>query len=107
VDMNIKFSHYYPKLHGQKSATLLMVLPCDRSELTNEFIIYDTRYYEDGNDNDCFYPLPPNRYLILVFLGDIKIPFTTVRRWTPEKERYYKSGIGKDFDIIIDTAETR
>jgi len=28
--------------------------------------------------------------------------FTTVRRWTPEKERYYRGGIGKALDVLIE-----
>jgi len=91
--MQIKFSHRYPKLHDQKSALLLAVELRGLSDLTAKFIEYDTAF--DGGH----YPLPPAQYMVLVFLGNEMIPFTTVRRWTEEKFRYYHSNIGKVFDI--------
>jgi len=97
--MQISFSHEYPKLHGQKSAILLAVEFCGRSDLTEKFIEYDTAYL-GGN-----YPLPPAKYLVLVFLGDEMIPFTTVRRWTEEKFRYYYNSIGKVFNMEVICAD--
>lgn len=94
--MKIKFSHNYPKFHGQKSATLLVVEKCILSKLPDKFIEYDT-VYEDGH-----YHLAPGVYMILVFLGDEFIPFTTVRPWTEEKYRYYHSNIGNIFDVEIE-----
>jgi hypothetical protein len=41
--------------------------------------------------------------MVLVFVGDKLIPFTTVRRWTEEKERYYREGIGKVFQLVVPT----
>lgn len=103
--MKIKFSHDYPKLHGQTSALLLAVYACARSSLVNEFIIYDTRYYsehgEDGENGYLYYDLPNGRVLCLVFLGNDLIPFTTVRRWTEEKERYYRENVNKRFGIEL------
>jgi hypothetical protein len=95
--MNIKFSHRYPKLHGQKSARLLCVELRNRAELNEEFVEYDTVYENDpATDHYC---LTNGRYMVLVFLGNKLIPFTTVRRWTAEKERYYKNAIGGMFEI--------
>ncbi len=91
--MKIKFSHNYPKLHAQKTATLMAVYFRNRDVLTDKFIEYDTAF--DGGH----YPLPDNHYLVLVFLGDEMIPFTTVRRWTEEKEKYYRDAIGCTFEI--------
>ena len=96
----IKFSHVYPKLRGQKFARLLEVVLRERAELSENFIEYDTKY---GSDNS--YPLPNGIYLILVFLGNDLIPFTTARRWTQEKERYYREAIGKNFNIQINLTE--
>ena len=91
--MHISFSHRYPKLHGQESARLLSIELRDRCELSDVFVEYDTVF--DGGH----YPLPAGRYMVMVFLGNELIPFTTVRRWTEEKFRYYKSGIGSFFNI--------
>lgn len=95
----IKFSHAYPKLHGQTSATLYDILLLDRAELTKKFIEYDT-VYAGGH-----FPLPSGKYMVLLFLGNERIPFTTVRPFTQEKFLYYNRYIGGIFDIIIKPAE--
>jgi len=92
--MQITFSHNYPKLHGQKRAMLLMLEKTILSKLTDEFIEYDTKY--DGGGH---YHLAPGVYIMLVFLGEKYIPFTTMRPFTEEKYQYYKTGIGKTFTI--------
>ena len=92
----IKFSHNYPKLHGQKWADLVRVHTINRESLTDKFVDYDTTY--DGGK----YPLPPGNYMVLVFLGNEFIPFTTVRRYTEKKYHYYKSNIGKTFTIAVE-----
>lgn len=91
--LQIKFSHKYPKLHGQESALLLAVELHERSDFTEKFIEYDTAF-EGGH-----FPLPPEQYMVLVFLGNELIPFTTVRRWTEDKFQYYHSNIGKVFGV--------
>lgn len=106
--MQIKFSHDYPKLHGQKKARLLHVEMFYREELCEDFVEYDTRYHDmmamfPDKDGNCYghYPLPPGRYIVLVFLGDKLIPFTTVRPYRPEKLEYYADHCRKIFDIVI------
>lgn len=100
--MNIKFSHHYPKLHSQTSARLLDVIIKTKNELSGYFINYDTKYIEPEG---CFpavekyYELPTGKLLVLVFIGDKLIPFTTVRRWIPKKEEYYRNAIGQTFQI--------
>jgi hypothetical protein len=106
--MQIKFSHSYPKLNSQKQAKLLAVEIYKRSDFSESFIVYDTMYLAPSGNFDLvekFYPLPPAKYMVLVFLGNDLIPFTTVRRWTEEKFRYYSSSIGSIFDIVIVAAE--
>ena len=49
--MQIKFSHRYPKLHGQKTAQLLSVKTARRSEFTKKFIDYDTLFVKDEEGN--------------------------------------------------------
>ena len=95
-ELQIKFSHEYPKIHGQKIAKLLSIEIVERINLTDKFIDYDTIF--DGG----FYSIPKGKYMILIFLGGEFIPFTTVRRWTPEKFRYYELNIGKIFNLSIE-----
>ena len=103
--MQIKFSHSYPKLHGQKSAQLLSIELCERSDLSERFVEYDTVYEIEqvvgvrSEPATEHYPLPNGRYMVLLFKGDHRIPFTTIRRYTDEKYRYYNSSLGKIFDI--------
>lgn len=93
----------YPKLHGQSGAVLLDVQNHMRDSLPESFVEYDTQYY-DGTTGYYHYGLPPGQLLVLVFIGNNLIPFTTVRRWTPENQVYYKSSIGKYFQITITEA---
>ena len=98
--MTIKFSHKYEKLRGLKSGDqvkLLQILTVNLESLTNSFITYDT---------DGVYPLPNRgKYLMLIFekgLGDI---FTTLRRWTPNKNEYYAVHQGEFFNIEINESD--
>lgn len=93
--MEIKFSHDYPKLHGQNKATLMSILIRERSDMSDSFVEYDTVY--DGGH----YPLPPGGYLVLVFLGCDLIPFTTVRKFSHDKFMRYYEAIGETFDIVV------
>jgi hypothetical protein len=109
--MQIRFSHNYPKLHGQKTAQLLSIELCNRSDLSERFIEYDTVYEIDPAIGVCsepvrgHYPLPNGRYIVLLFKGDHRIPFTTVRRFTEEKYHYYKNNLLKVFNIEYVSAE--
>lgn len=91
----IKFSHHYPKLHGQTSATLLAVLPLRINKDTpRELLEYDTKF--DGG----YFPLKTGEYIQLVFIGNLRIPFCTIRSaFRKEKVKYYTDAIGETFNI--------
>ena len=93
----IKFSHAYPKLHGQTSAELLAVRPIRIDKNTpKELLEYDTKY--DGG----YYKLATGDYIQLVFLGNLRIPFCTIRKaYPPSKVEYYKSKIGEQFEVVV------
>lgn len=75
----IRFSHEYPKLHGQTSAELLE---------------YDTTYVGGR------YPLWSGEYIQPIFLGNLRIPFCTIRSaYPPGKVAYYHGAVGKVFRI--------
>jgi hypothetical protein len=112
----IKFSYGYPKLWGQTTAELLDVRILNPDKL-NEFLLeYDTYYVDDkdwngdmswGSDNfyamnHGYYPLnKKQKYIQLIFLGNYRIPFCTIRRFTEQKYEYYKQQIGKMFVVKI------
>ena len=63
----IRFSHEYPKLHGQTSAELLAVRPLKIDAHTpRELLEYDTTY-RGGR-----YPLRSGEYIQLIFLGNLR-----------------------------------
>ena len=93
----IKFSHDYPKLHGQTSAELLAVRPIRIDKNTpKELLEYDTKY--DGGH----YKLATGDYIQLVFLGNLRIPFCTIRRnYPPQKGDYYRGKVREQFEIVF------
>lgn len=95
----IKFSGDYPKLHGQKSATLVAVAKIKIDKNTpHELLEYDTKK-SDGT----YYELKTGNYMQLIFLGDKAIPFCTIRSAYPQhKVEYYKNSIGQKFNIAIE-----
>ena len=102
----IKFSHDYPKLHGQITAELLAVkhLRID-SNTPEELLEYDTTYFECvenlGRVKEYF-PLPTGDYIQLIFLGNLRIPFCTIRKaYPPSKVEYYTASIGETFIVKI------
>ena len=107
----IKFSHDYPKLHGQTTAELLAVRPIRIDRNTpDELLEYDTTYYEKPFKVETSlyaekhrFPLPTGDYIQLVFLGNLRIPFCTIRKaWPPKKVEYYEASIGHHFEIHIE-----
>jgi len=91
----IKFSHSYPKLHGQKRAKLIHVRRLEQP-LHEDLIEYDTR-----TSTGEYYALPKGLLLQLIFVGEKGIPFCTLRRHTANKEVYYRECEGKDFEVVI------
>jgi len=93
----IHFNQDYYKLNvlGKKNkAKLLQSIPIYPTELSEDFIDYDTRY-KGGQ-----YKLATVRLILLIFKAKHGI-FTTLRTWEPEKQRYYQMAHGKIFDIIL------
>ncbi len=93
----IKFSHDYPKLWGQNKAELIEVVIISQNEILDKDLIeYDTK-----NSKGDYYQLPNDDLIQLVFVGNKRIPFCTLRRFTREKYNYYKNLIGELFEIKI------
>ena len=97
--MKIKFSHNYKKIANITEARLLEVINVNLQNLSQEFIAYDT---------ENIYKLPKTgNYMILIFHKENENAnissniFTTIRRRTNEKEKYYRENIGKIFTLEI------
>jgi hypothetical protein len=75
----------------------------------DELLEYDTTYYAKVRKG-CFtwgeekarFPLPTGDYIQLIFLGNLRIPFCTIRKnYPPQKGDYYRGKIGDIFGIEI------
>lgn len=101
--MKIKFSHNYKKIAGVTEARLLEVININLQNLSDYFIAYDT---------EGMYKLPKTgNYMILIFHKEGERAnigsniFTTIRRRTDEKEKYYRENIGKIFTLEIENKQ--
>jgi len=93
----IKFSHTYTKLPPTPSPSrLLEVFIVERSDLHRCFVDYDTHILNGGN-----YPLPKGKLLVLLLLAESGQLWTTIRRFTSEKCKYYRGMRCKSFKIDV------
>ena len=91
----IKFSNEYPKLWNQTQAKLIDVSSIYPEEIKEDLIEYDTK-----SVNGKYYELPKTKMIQLTFIGEKRIPFCTIRRWTADKEVYYSGAVGEIFEIV-------
>lgn len=100
----IKFIHDYYKIPAKFRGTNTYILGlqvCELRDLPDAFIFWDTRY---GNKN---YILPKGKLMIITLFtynegAALSQLWTTIRRWTSKKEKYYRGLIGKEVEIIIE-----
>lgn len=102
----IKFANRFPKLHNQKTATLLMALTdLPENVLRNKYSalwLYDTLC-----DNGTFYQSwrAGQNFILLLFLGDMGIMFPTLRTDNEENRNKYCESIGEIFNIEVEEHE--
>lgn len=97
----IKFSHEYPKLWGQRFARLVFVDVVDLERELNSGELQDLLEYDTRTAGGGYYELPLGDLIQLVFLGDKKIPFCTLRRFTKRKFEYYRGLRGREFEVKV------
>jgi hypothetical protein len=78
-------------------AILLQVFKTHYRDLSNVFIAYDTEILHSHDH----YDLPKTYVLVLFLIADDGKTWTTIRRWTPQKEKYYRSITGQEVKIEI------
>ena len=94
----IKFSHPYEKLIGMASTPrLIQALKISYYELSEWMINYDAKIF----DSDELYPIPKTDLILLIFQSDKNMIFTTIRRYTLSKWKYYKHAVGELFETTI------
>ena len=97
----IKFKDNYPKLHNQTSAKLVFVLSIPEKLLRKVFndLWMDDTLCRDGK-NRLSYQVG-QRFLLLLFLGDKNILFTTLRTDNEENRAKYFNSIGAEFKLEV------
>lgn len=89
----IEFNHNYKKLHNQETAILIKTLTIIGRNICKEFIEYDT-------DNN--YKIEPNeKYLLMYFIGEYRIPFTTLRKCNKTNVLKYVGRTNELFKIVV------
>ena len=91
--MKIKFSHLYEKMPPDFQVSRLVDIGIVQLEsLTTDFIEKDTAIQGGGH-----YQLPEKgKYMILWLESSVmNIRWQTIRRWTVEKDNYYRKHIGE------------
>lgn len=96
----IKFSHEYPKLWGQFTGKLIYVEQFNPEKEMREMEIEELIEYDTKTSDGEYYELPTGDLIQLVFIGECRIPFCTLRRYTPQKYKYYKSKVGQVFKVV-------
>jgi hypothetical protein len=81
----------------QDRAILLQVFKTHYRDLSNVFIAYNTGILNSHN----YYPLPKTDVLVLLLIADDGRTWTTIRRWTPQEEKYYRSITGEEVKIEV------
>ena len=84
-------------LNDGDQVKLLQIAKIHHDDLTPEFIEYDTTILDGGN-----YELPNKFLLLLIFISEKDEGiFTTLRKLSPEKEKFYRDAQGELFEVII------
>ena len=100
----INFSHEYYKFPvAYKESLLVQTIVMDESALSEEFKLYDT-CYKTQYMGDGYYPLPKGKIILLLLIANSGKGWlwSTIRRWTPEKEAYYRSIRGQQVEIVVE-----
>lgn len=98
----IRFDNNYPKLHNQTEARLLMVIQDISGEmLLNNFP--DLTSWDSLRDDGRYYNIAPEKdYMLLLFVGDKNIMFSTLRKQNEENAILYAESVGDVFKIAIE-----
>jgi hypothetical protein len=97
----IKVSHPFSKLRYQTKARLVYMTVVDAESLHRDFIEYDSLYYPYGFHPKYSQIPSAGKVIVLYLIGNKMIPFSSIRKHTPEKELFYRSLLGKILTIVI------
>ena len=99
-DDYFKFEMANSHIDNKDIVELIGVSICHIDKLSEQFKKFDTSYGNPNWESEIeYYPLPKGMVIVLFFWSDGIFP--TIRRWNPQKEEYYKSKIGSEFEVVI------
>lgn len=97
----ICFDNNYPKLHNQKQARLVLAL----QEIPGEMLrknFFDLMMYDTERDDGLYYGIKEDEeYMLLLFVGEKNIMFSTLRKQNQENVELYAESIGELFSITV------
>lgn len=84
----------------ERNLELLHVQRVHSKDLHDAFVNYDTRITDSKGTH--FYKIPEGPLLLLILKSRHKGQIvTTLRKWTPQKEDFYKLRVGDMFKVVI------
>ena len=103
----LEFKDNMPKLHNQKFAELVMVVGFDPianlyagNGRYKKFLEYDLKMSDGTEFNDGSVPAQP--LMVLFFVGEKGIMFSTLRKSNEENIEKYANSFGETFKIEIE-----
>ncbi len=98
----IRFDNRYPKLHNQKHARLVMVI----QDISGEMLLKkypDFTGWDSRRDDGRYYDIKPEEnYMLLLFIGDKNIMFSTLRKQNEENAILYAESVGEMYEIKVE-----
>lgn len=101
MENEIVFDNNYPKLHKQKHACLVMAIQdISGEELLKRYPIFTA--YDTKRDDGRYYDIKlEENYMLLLFVGDKNIMFSSLRKQTKENAKLYAESVGEMYKIKI------
>lgn len=101
--LNVKFSQAFFKLPFNFNGThakLVRVEPKKFSDLDPEFVEEDSRYLVDGEAKHYLFDFRYDRCIVLTFVHESGVEFTTIRSYTADKLEYYLKNLNLMFELV-------
>lgn len=101
--LNIKFSQQFVKLPSNFNGThakLVKVEPMRFSQLDPAFVEEDSRYMVDGEAKHYIFDFKYDKCIVLTFVHESGVEFTTIRSYTADKLEYYLKNLNLMFELV-------
>lgn len=99
--LNVKFSNDYIKLPLNWNGThakLVRVEPKKFSDLDPVFVEFDSRYR--GQEGHYLFDFKYDKCIVLTFVHESGVEFTTIRSYTADKLEYYLKNLNLMFELV-------